>query len=412
VATPARIERAARRAIEAKHRGRSVVMVVSAMGHTTDELLALARQISRNPPTRELDMLLTTGEQVSIALMAMAIAELGEKAISLTAAQVGLLTDSVHARARIRRIHKTRIEQELAQNKIVICAGFQGVDEGGELTTLGRGASDTTAAALAAVLGAEICEIYTDVDGIYTADPRRVPAARKLETIGYDEMLEMAALGAQVMHSRAVEFGKKYNVPIHVRNSQSEAPGTMITATTPGMEDIVVRGAALKEDLAACEFIDVPNHPGMASTIFGAIGGRQIVVDDIFQNVHSEGRLANVGFTVDAGDAPAIRDIAAGLKASLPQSKLSISERISKVSVIGIGMRSHSGVAGLMFKTLADGAINIRNISTSEIVISCMVAAEDGERALRLLHAAFGLDQQPTELGTSDGCSAPTAQRS
>ncbi len=389
------IHRAARRAIRAQIEGNKIVVVVSAMGQTTDKLIALAHQVSKNPPQRELDMLLTTGEQVSIALMAMAITDAGEKAISLTAGQVGLLTDSTHARARIRRINKERIENELARDKIVICAGFQGIDEDGEITTLGRGASDTTAVALAAVLGAEICEIYTDVGGIYTTDPRRVPHPRKIDQISYDEMLEMASLGAGVMHSRAVEFGKKYGVPIHVRSSLSDSAGTMIVASTPEMEDVVVRGATLKENLATVVFVDVPNTPGSAATIFSEIARRNIIVDDIMQTIHNNGQLANIGFTAEAKDLPEIKPIADQLARHQPAGRYEIYEPISKVSVIGIGMRSHSGVAQKMFETLAGGGINIENISTSEIVISCMVKGCDGPKALQLLHAAFELDREP-----------------
>lgn len=394
VADAPKIHRAARRAIRAGLEGRKVVMVVSAMGHTTDNLIALAKEVSNNPPQRELDMLLTTGEQVSIALMAMAIAEAGEKAISLTAGQVGLVSDSTHTRARIQRISRERIEKELAGENIVIVAGFQGIDEGGEITTLGRGASDTTAVALAAVLEAEICEIYTDVDGIYTSDPRLVPQARKIDAISYDEMLEMASLGAGVMHSRAIEFGKKYGVPIHVRSSLTDSPGTMIVSSTPGLEDVVVRGATLKENLATVVFIDLPNKPGVAAKIFGRVARHNIIVDDIMQNVHSRGQSATIGFTIDAGELVQARAIADELLKDFPGARYEVSEPVSKVSVIGIGMRSHSGVAEKMFETLAHNVINIQNISTSEIVISCMVGGADGHRALQLLHAAFNLDHE------------------
>ncbi len=397
VADAQHLHRAARRAIRAQLDGSRVVMVVSAMGKTTDKLIALAHQVSRNPPKRELDVLLTTGEQVAIALMAMAIAEAGEKAISLTAGQVGLLTDSTHARARIRHINKQRIEHELAQDKIVICAGFQGIDEGGEITTLGRGASDTTAAALAAVLGAELCEIYTDVDGIYTADPRLVPQARKINSISYDEMLEMASLGAGVMHSRAVEFAKKYGVPVHVRSSHTDAPGTTIAASTPGMEDVVVRGVTLKENLATVIFVDVPNTPGAAARIFAELAQRDIVVDDIMQTVPRGGQIASIGFTIAKDNLPQVRIIAEQLVHEWSTARYVISEPISKVSVVGIGMRSHSGVAQKMFETLAAAQINIEDISTSEIVISCTVKGADGHQALQALHAAFELDSCPTQ---------------
>ncbi len=394
VADAVKIQRAARRAIRAQLDGNRVVMVVSAMGKTTDLLIDLAHEVSHNPPKRELDMLLTTGEQVSIALMAMAIAEAGAEAISLTAAQVGLVTDSTHTRARIQRIHKERLEAELARDRIVICAGFQGIDESGEITTLGRGASDTTAVALSAVLGADRCEIYTDVDGIYTADPRLIPRARKIDVISYDEMLEMASLGAGIMHSRSIEFGKKYNVPIHVRSSLSDTPGTMIVASTPGMEDIVVRGATLKEHLATVVFRDLPNTPGIAARIFGEIADQGIIVDDIMQNLHSDGALANIGLSVETGDITAIRPIAERLVGEL-SAHFEIFEPVTKVSVIGVGMRTHGGVARKMFETLGSAGINIRHISTSEIVISCIVDARDGQRGLRLLHDAFGLGDPP-----------------
>ncbi|MCH7527673.1 MAG: aspartate kinase, partial [Planctomycetes bacterium] len=280
-----KIHRAARRAIRAKLAGDRVVMVVSAMGRTTDKLLALANDVCPNPPKRELDMLLTTGEQVSIALMAMAIHWAGHEAISLTGAQLGLVTDSVHTKARIRKIERQRLERELDAGKIVIVAGFQGIDEAGEITTLGRGASDTTAAALAAVLGAERCEIYTDVDGGYTADPRLVPGARKIDRISYDEMLEMAASGAGVMHSRAIEFGMRFNVPIHVRSSLTDTPGTVIMSESEGMEQIAIRGVTLREDLARIVLVAVPAESGIASAIFDEVAKSGIVVDDIVQNV-------------------------------------------------------------------------------------------------------------------------------
>ena len=295
VANAERIHRAARRAIRAKKQGYSVVMVVSAMGGTTDDLLDLAGQINSNPPRRELDMLLTTGEQVSIALMAMAINAAGAEGISLTGGQIGLITDAVHTKARIQKIDADRIRKELAEGKIVIVAGFQGIDEFGEITTLGRGASDTTAVALAAVLGAEKCEIYTDVDGVYTTDPRKVPSARKINQISYDEMLEMASLGAGVMHSRAIEFGKKYSVDIHVRSSFSDTKGTLITHEVEQMEHIVVSGVTLKTDMAQFVLSDLPDDPGVAANIFAKVAGKKLVVDDIIQTVGENGK-ASISF--------------------------------------------------------------------------------------------------------------------
>lgn len=396
LATAEMIHRAARRAIRAKLEGSRVVLVVSAMGPTTNDLLELARQMSSDPPKRELDMLLTTGEQVSIALMAMATDAAGHEAISLTAAQLGLFTDSVHSRARIQRISRDRIDRELSAGKIVIVAGFQGIDTGGEITTMGRGASDTTATALAAVLGAELCEIYTDVDGVYSADPRLVSQARKIDEISYDTMLEMAAAGAGVMHSRAIEFGKKFGVPIHVRSSLTEARGTIIMSETPGMEAIAVRGVTLKEDLAVVALNGVPNTPGMAATIFAEVARNHVLVDDIVQNIYDGGKFANLGFSTDASGAAEARAVCDRLAEQLGIQGVEIDEGVSKVSAVGLGMRTHTGIAATMFDALAKAKINIDNISTSEIVISCIVRSEDGVRALRCLHDAFGLDKERT----------------
>jgi aspartate kinase len=387
-----KIHRAARRAIRAKLKGGRVVLVVSAMGKSTDELLALATAICTDPPKRELDMLLTTGEQVSIALMAMAINAAGHEAISLTAAQLGLVTDSAHTRARIQRISRERLDRELESSKIVIVAGFQGIDASGEITTMGRGASDTTAAALAAVLHAERCEIYTDVDGIYSADPRLVPQARKIDRISYDVMLEMAASGAGVLHSRAVEFGKKFNVPIHVRSSLTDVAGTMIMAEQPGMEAISVEGVTLKEDLAMVSLHGVPNTHGMAGRIFAEVARNHLLVDDIVQNIYDGGRLANLSFSTDACDAGEARAVCQGLAERLGIAGVEVDEDVSKVSAVGVGMRTHTGIAATMFEALHDAGINIENISTSEIVISCIVRRKDGPAALRHLHKAFGLD--------------------
>ncbi|MBI1824788.1 MAG: aspartate kinase [Planctomycetes bacterium] len=393
LANAEKIHRAARRAIRAKLEGRKLVLVVSAMGHATDELITLAKAISSDPPKRELDMLLTTGEQVSIALMAMAIDAAGHEAISLTGAQLGLVTDSSHTRARIQTISRERIDRELANGKIVIIAGFQGIDPGGEITTLGRGASDTTAAALAAVLGADVCEIYTDVDGVYTADPRIVPKARKIEEISYDMMLEMAAAGAGVMHSRAIEFAKKFGVPLHVRSSMTDSKGTMIVAETAGMEAIAVQGVALKEDLAMVSLIAVPNKPGVAARIFAEVARHNIIVDDIVQNIYDGGSHANLSFSTSAGEARETRHVCERLATTLGIGGVEIDEGVSKVSAVGIGMRTHTGVAAAMFEALSHAEINIENISTSEIVISCIVRREDGPRALRCIHDAFKLDE-------------------
>ncbi|MGD2109506.1 MAG: aspartate kinase [Phycisphaerae bacterium] len=397
-----RIHRAARRAIRAKLEGNRVVLVVSAMGSTTNDLLALANEVCYDPPKREMDMLLTTGEQVSIALMAMAIDAAGHEAISLTAAQLGLVTDSAHTRARIQRISRDRIDRELTNGRIVIVAGFQGIDAGGEITTMGRGASDTTAAALAAALSAQVCEIYTDVDGVYTADPRLVPQARKIPHISYDMMLEMAATGATVMHSRAVEFGKKFNVPIHVRSSLTDAEGTMIMSDTPGLEAVTVRAVTLKEDLAVVALTGVPNTPGVAARIFGEVAREQIIVDDIVQNIYAGGKSANLGFSTEASTLPEARSICERLAAELGIESVDVDEGVSKVSAVGVGLRTHATTAATMFDALSNAEINIDNIATSEIVISCLVRREDGPRALRCLHDAFGLGE-PDGKGDSSG---------
>jgi len=393
VANAERIHRAARRAIRAKLDGHEVVVVVSAMGHTTDELIELAKQVASNPPKREMDMLLTTGEQISIALMAMAIDAAGHKAISFTGGQVGLVTDESHTKARIKKIDADRIHKELKAGRIVIVAGFQGITEDGAITTLGRGGSDTTAVALAAALKATACEIYTDVDGVYTTDPRIVPEARKIDRISYDEMLELASLGAGVMHSRAIEFGKKYDVPIHVRSSLTDVPGTLIISETPEMEGIVVRGATLKKDLARVMLIGVPNKPGIAARIFARIAKHNIAVDDIIQNVYQDTNVANIGFTVAATDAAEAQAVCQEMGRELGFNKVELEEKVAKVSVVGVGMKTHTGVAAKMFSALAEAKVNIGNISTSEIVISCIVDRADAEKALKAVHAAFELDK-------------------
>ncbi len=391
VANAERIHRAARRAIKAKSEGYSVVVVVSAMGGATDDLLDLAGQINSNPPRRELDMLLTTGEQVSIALMAMAISAAGHEAISLTGGQIGLITDAVHTKARIQKIDAERIRKEHSAGKIVIVAGFQGIDETGEITTLGRGASDTTAVALAAVLGAERCEIYTDVDGVYTTDPRIVPAARKIDRISYDEMLEFASLGAGVMHSRAIEFGKKYNVDIHVRSSLTDTEGTLITKEVKQMENIVVSGVTLKTDMAQFLLQDLPDDPGVAAGVFASVAEAKIAVDDIIQTVGDSGK-ASISFTVEKNDLAECRLVCDKIAKQYNIKSVECVSPVSKVSIVGVGMKSHTGVALTMFKALANAKVNINAITTSEIKISCLVNPEQGEQALKAIHSAFELD--------------------
>jgi aspartate kinase len=393
VADSDKILAAARRAIQAHHRGEQVLVVVSARGHTTDELIALAKEISDRPPAREMDMLLSTGEQVSVALMAMAIESLGVPAISFTGAQIGLVTDSFHTKARIKNISNDRMAQALAEGKIVIVAGFQGVDENYNITTLGRGGSDTTAVALAAVLGASACEIYTDVDGVYTTDPRIVPEAGKIDRISYDEMLEMASLGAGVMHSRSIEFAKKYGVPIHVRSSLADAPGTWIVGEGDARRlGVAVTGAALAKDEARITFLGVPDHPGVVHSLFHTIARANIVVDMIVQNVATEG-ATEVSFTVARGDLPETLRAALAAAKEIGAQGVTHDADVAKVSVVGLGMRTHTGVATAMFEALAAAGINIQMITTSEIKISVLVDRASSVTALRAVHKAFQLDE-------------------
>jgi len=393
VADAERIHKAARRAIAAKQQGNQVVVVVSAMGDTTDDLIELAKQVCANPPKREMDQLLATGEQVTIALMAMAIHAQGHGAISFTGGQIGLVTDNAFSKARIQSINKQRIFDQLNAGNIVIVAGFQGVTPEGDYTTLGRGGSNATLVAVGAVLKADVCENYTDVDGIYTADPRIVSNARKIDRISYDEMLELAGLGASVLQTRAVEFAKKYNVPLHVRNSQNENEGTWIVAETANMEHIVVSGAALKKDLTRVTIKNVPDRPGIAAKIFGDIASGNIVVDDIIQNVMDD-NTANISFTVEHGDLQDIKSVVERICKELgPKAMATYHGDLAKVSVVGVGMRVHTGVAQRMFKALADAAINIQNITTSEIKISCIIDKEQGPKALQIVHNAFELEK-------------------
>lgn len=392
VADADRIHKAARRAIEAKHAGNDVVVVVSAMGDTTDDLIALAHKVCAAPPKREMDQLLATGEQVTIALMAMAMHAQGQQAISFTGGQIGLVTDTAFSKARIQSINKQRILDQLASGKIVIIAGFQGVTPEGDYTTLGRGGSNATLVAVGAVLKADVCENYTDVDGIYTADPRLVKNARKIDRISYDEMLELSGLGASVLQTRAVEFAKKYNVSLHVRNSQNANEGTWIIAETPNMEHIVVSGAALKKDLTRVAIKNVPDRPGIAAQIFGEIAANNIIVDDIIQNVMDD-NTANISFTVEHGDLADIKPVVEGIIRELGAKTIAIYQGdLAKVSVVGVGMRTHTGVAQRMFKALADARINIQNITTSEIKISCIIDREQGPGALQIVHDAFALE--------------------
>jgi aspartate kinase len=417
VATAARIMAAARRAIRARQAGKQVIVVVSARGDTTDELISLAREISEHPPAREMDMLLATGEQISIALVAMAMETLGQPAISFTGAQIGIVTDSFHTKARIKNISTQRMRQALEEGKIVIVAGFQGIDEQYNITTLGRGGSDTTAVALAAVMkhdpgavnGDVGCEIYTDVDGVYTTDPRLVAEARKMDAISYDEMLELASVGAGVMHSRSIEFAKKFDVPLQVRSSFSDTEGTWIVPETEWMRQVVVCGAAIVRDEARIILDGVPDQPGISHRIFSAIAGQNIVVDMIAQNAGSAGK-ASVGFTVLRNDLPAtlavLRPLAIELGARVHQN-----EEVSKVSVVGTGMRTHSGVAERMFAALAAENISLKMVTTGDIKISVLVDRSEGVRALRAVHQAFALHQPRPGAGLAGPALAPSYRR-
>jgi aspartate kinase len=393
VADSNKILAAARKAIRAQKEGNQVVMVVSAMGKNTDLLIDLAKQITDEPPAREMDMLLSTGEQVSVALVAMAIHSLGHKAISLTGAQIGIMTDSTHTKARIRSISTDRIQQAFNDGNIVIAAGFQGIDEANNITTLGRGGSDTTAVALAAALKADSCEIYTDVDGVYTTDPRVVPEARRVGQISYDEMLELATAGAGVMHNRSIEFAKKFSVPVHVRSSFSDNPGSMIVRD-PEAADAPVCGAAMQKNEARVTVLGVPDRPGAALSVFSKVAEKNIAIDMIVQNEGADGR-ADISFTVFRDDLPAtVRAVDAAVK-ELGAEGFTCDENVSKISVVGLGMATQPGVAGTMFRALASKGINIQMITTSEIKISVLVAREVAQEALRIVHETFQLHVAP-----------------
>ncbi len=404
VADSQKILAAARRAVRAQQDGNQVVMVVSAMGHNTDQLIELANQITDRPPAREMDMLLSTGEQVSVALMAMAIHSLGHQAISLTGAQIGIKTDSTHTKARIQSISTERVKRALDEGKIVIAAGFQGIDEEFNITTLGRGGSDTTAVALAAVLEADACEIYTDVDGVYTTDPRVLPEARHISRVSYDEMLELASLGAGVMHNRSIEFAKKFSVPIHVRTSFSDAKGTMITAL-PEAPDQPVGGAALAKNEARVTILGVPDKPGTSLAIFSKIAAKAISVDMIVQNVGADG-IADISFTVLSDDLRSTLEAAESAASELAAEGVAHDDEVAKVSVVGLGMARQTGVARRMFRALADAQVNILMISTSEIKISVLVARGEAAAALKAVHRAFALDEPPAVAACPAGAPA------
>lgn len=387
-----RIENVAKKVIATRDAGHDVVVVVSAMSGETNRLVELSKQISEHPVPRELDVLLSTGEQVTIALLSMTLEKLGCPARSYTGAQVHILTDNSHNKARIKDIDGNRIRKDLEKGRVVVVAGFQGVDEEGNITTLGRGGSDTTAVALAAALNAEECQIYTDVDGVYTTDPRVVPEARRLERITFEEMLEMASLGSKVLQIRAVEFAGKYNVPLRVLSSFEEGEGTLITLEDEIMEQAVISGIAFNRDEAKLTILGVPDQPGVASKILGPIANANIEVDMIIQNI-AEDATTDFTFTVHRNDYQNAMYVLQNTAKELGAREVSGDNKIIKISLVGVGMRSHAGIASTMFKALADEGINIRMISTSEIKISVVVDEKYLELGVRALHDAFELEK-------------------
>ncbi len=383
-----RIKNVAKKIKKAVESGNQVVVVSSAMSGETDRLLSLTRELSKNPDPREQDQVVSTGEQVAIGLIAIALKEIGINAVSLTGWQVPIYTDSVYTKARIKRIDTHRIRKELDEGKVVIVAGFQGIDDYGNITTLGRGGSDTTAVALAAALKADVCEIYTDVAGVYTADPRIVENARKIPVISYEEMMEMASLGAKVMQIRSVEFAAKYGVKIHVKSSFLEEEGTWIVEEDENMEDVVVRGISHDLKESRITVIRVPDEPGIAAKLFKALGDNNIVVDMIVQNVSHKGHT-DISFTVNKIDADLAEEIARKVAEEIGAEDVERNDRIAKISVVGLGMKTHAGTAAKMFETLYKEGINIYAISTSEIKISCLIDEKYAELAVRALHEAF-----------------------
>lgn len=410
VADAARIGNVARRIVATYEQGNSVCAVVSARGDTTDELVALAREITPEPPEREMDMLLSAGERISCALLAMAIHRLGYEAVSLTGSQAGIITDTVHTKARILDITPARVQEAMERGQIVLVAGFQGVSTDKNVTTLGRGGSDTTAVALAHALAAEVCEIYTDVDGVYTANPSLVARCSKIRSISYDEMLEMAASGAQVLALRSVEYARKYGIPIHVRSSFTEAEGTWVTDGGDHMdpehqlERPIIRAVTYTTDEAKVVIRGVPDQPGVAAHVFSALAAAHVNVDTIIQNTSQSGH-SDISCTIPSEDITAADKALREITRELGAREFDIDDSVGKVSVIGAGMRTHPGVAAKMFQTLADMGINLDMISTSPIKISCVIVKERVDEAVRTLHTVFELDEgavvhEPADRGT------------
>ena len=391
VGNPERITNVARRLLETQRAGNSVVAVVSAMSGVTDSLIKLAKEVSANPTEREMDVLLSTGEQTTMALAAMAIQSMGGKAVSLTGAQAGIITNGVHTKAKISNISPEQIRRHLDQGEIVIVAGFQGETSDGDITTLGRGGSDLTAIALASAIEADACQIFTDVDGVYTCDPRIVPTATKITEISYDEMLEMASSGSKVMQSRSVEFAKKFGVTFEVRSSFNNNPGTTVKEETAGMEQVVVRGVSVERNQAKVTVTHVPDKPGCAARLFTALADANLMVDVIVQNVSASGST-DISFTMNRDELEKIGDLLDRVAKEIGAGQVSKQDGIAKLSVVGIGMRTHSGVAARLFEALAKGGINIQMISTSEIKIAVIIEEARIAEAAKLAHSAFGLD--------------------
>ncbi len=403
VADPDRMRAVADHVAFTKRHGNDVVVVVSAMGKSTDNLIKLANEVSSTQPGRELDMLLTTGERVSMALVCMALIDRGIDAVSFTGSQVGIITDTAHGKAKILEVKGDRVRAALAAGKVCVVAGFQGVSTDKEITTLGRGGSDTTAVALAAALGADSCEIYTDVTGVFSADPRIVPQARKLTKINSDEMLEMAGAGSKVLALRSVEFARNHNVPLHVRSSFTWEPGTWVTSEEPSMEDPIISGVVTDVSEAKVTVLGVPDQPGISAALFEPLAAAHVNVDMIVQNTSTDG-LTDISFTVPMADTRVSQEIVGQVAAEIGAKGVSHDSEIAKVSLVGAGMKTSPGIAAKMFRTLADEGVNIEMISTSTIRISVVIAADDLERAARSLHSAFGLD-------TGQAYSAPLPER-
>lgn len=403
VGSPERIRAVAERIVKAKEGGNDLIAVVSAMGDVTDDLVSLAAQIDPEPPEREMDMLLATGEQVSIALLAMAIHALGYEAISFTGPQVGIVTDHGHTKAKIIEVRADRVREAIAEGRIVIVAGFQGTTPDGHITTLGRGGSDTTAVAVAAGVGADLCEIYTDVDGVYTADPRVVPDARKIDVISYEEMLELAASGAGVLNLRSVEFARNHGVIIHCRSSFSDTAGTIVKEADGSMEQAIISGVAHDTSEAKVTIRDVPDRPGVAATVFTRMAEANVNVDMIIQNI-SEAGTTDISFTTPIADLVRARRVAEAVVAELGAREWFVDESIAKVSLVGAGMKTHPGVAAQMFRALSEAGVNIDLIATSTIRITCVVDGHQVETAVRALHRSFGLADANVTVETVPAC--------